>query len=393
MDTRWRALWVLSAARVAMGYQFQAVGSTAPLLREHYGLALADLGWLVGLYLLPGVVLALPGGMLSARFGDRRIAIAGMAAMAAGGALCAVADSLAVLQAGRLLGGVGGVLFNVTGTKMVADWFVGREIDTAMAIYVGTWPLGIGLGLLTLAPIAATASPAAAFGATAVLAALSGVLVAALYQPAPGAAAAGRPRLSSLAAGDVPRLAIAAAGWTAYNVAFALLVAFLPVLFVARGLTIAEAGAFVAPLTATMMISIPFFGWVVGRSGRPLAVSITGLAAWAGCLLALRAGGDPLAWLMIAGFVSGSAAGVMVAAPARFLAPSARAIGLGLFYTLYYAGMAVLPRAAGAIADRLGSPEAILPIAVALIATAAVALVATRLAPPAAQVAPTPPAR
>jgi len=77
MTERWRALWVLSTARVAMGFQFQAIGSTGPLLREQFGLSLADIGWLVGIYLLPGVVLALPGGLLSARFGDRRIAMAG----------------------------------------------------------------------------------------------------------------------------------------------------------------------------------------------------------------------------------------------------------------------------------------------------------------------------
>ena len=30
MHERWRALWVLSAARIAMGFQFSAVGATAP---------------------------------------------------------------------------------------------------------------------------------------------------------------------------------------------------------------------------------------------------------------------------------------------------------------------------------------------------------------------------
>jgi hypothetical protein len=56
MDDRWKALWVLSAARVAMGFQFQSVGSTAPLLLGTLGLSLADVGWLVGIYLLPRVI-------------------------------------------------------------------------------------------------------------------------------------------------------------------------------------------------------------------------------------------------------------------------------------------------------------------------------------------------
>jgi MFS family permease len=229
MQARWRALWVLSAAR-------EAVGATAPLLRDTYGLALADVGWLVGLYLLPGLVLALPGGLLSARLGDRRIAVAGTALMVAGGAICAFATTVTVLEAGRIVGGIGGVLFNVTATKMVADWFAGREIELAMSIFVGTWPLGIGLGLMTLGAGAALGGPAAAFALTAALAALSLLLVLLLYRPAPAAAAAGALRWSALAPGDLGRLGLAASAWTTYNVGFALLVAFLPTLLAERGL-------------------------------------------------------------------------------------------------------------------------------------------------------------
>jgi MFS family permease len=375
MHERWRALWVLSAARVAMGFQFQVVGATAPMLRDAYGLGLADVGWLVGLFLAPGVVLALPGGMLSARWGDRRIAVAGTAAMVVGGALSAFATDVTTLQAGRLIGGVGGVLFNVTASKMVADWFAGREIELAMSLFVSTWPIGIGLGLLTLGPIAAWGSPAAAFAATAVLALASLLLVLALYRPAPGAAAPGPLRLAALAPGDGGRLALAAAGWTTYNVAFAVLVAFLPALFVARGLDVARAGALTATMTLTFIVSIPLGGWLIERTGRPATISAVGVVGWAACIAAVRAGADPTTWLTLAGLLSGWAAGALSAAPARFLSPTARAVGLGLFYTMYYLGMGVLPRLVGAWADRAGTPEVVLDASIAF-ALATVALLA-----------------
>lgn len=367
MHERWRALWVLSAARVSMGFQFQAVGATAPLLRDTYGLGLAEIGWLVGLYLLPGVLLALPGGLLSARLGDRRIAIAGTALMVAGGALSASATDVTLLEIGRVVGGVGGVLFNVTATKMVADWFAGREIELAMSIFVGTWPLGIGLGLLTLGAAATAAGPSAAFALTAGLALLSLLLVLLLYRPAPAASgAAGALRWSALAPGDLRRLGLAASAWTTYNVGFALLVAFLPTLLAQRGLPLAASGAVTAVLTATLIVSIPAAGWLIGRGAPPFAVATAGLLCASGCLAAILAGGPPLPWLAVAGAVWGSAAGVLVAAPARFLSPAARAIGLGLFYTAFYLGMAVLPRAAGALADAIGSPGTILVAAIAM---------------------------
>lgn len=380
MQHRWRALWVLSAARIAMGFQFQAIGATAPLLRDAYGLGLADIGWLIGMYLAPGVVLALPGGILSARWGDRRIAIAGTAARVVGGALCAFAPDVATLQAGRLLGGVGGVRFNVTASRMVADWFAGREIELAMSIFVTTWPIGIGLGRLVVRPIAAWGAPAAAFGATALLALVSLALVLALHRPAPWAAAPGRPRLSSPALGNGWRLALAAGGRNTDNVASAVPVAFLPALFGARGLDVARAGALTATLSATFVLSIPAGGWLVQRTGRPATIAALGVLAWVGCIAAVRGGADPMLWLTLSGLVSGAAAGVLSAAPARFLALPARAIGLGLFYTMFYLGMGVLPRRVGAWADGTRTPDVVLDASIGFALATVVPLVVTHRA-------------
>jgi hypothetical protein len=61
MQSHWIALAMLTTARVAMGFQFQSAASASPGLIGQFGLSQADLGALIGLYFLPGVVLALPG--------------------------------------------------------------------------------------------------------------------------------------------------------------------------------------------------------------------------------------------------------------------------------------------------------------------------------------------
>jgi hypothetical protein len=55
----------------------------------------------------------------------------------------------------RLISGMGAVLINVLMTKMVADWFAGREIVPAIRILVASWPLGLALGLLLFTPTSA----------------------------------------------------------------------------------------------------------------------------------------------------------------------------------------------------------------------------------------------
>lgn len=67
MGQRWVILAVLTLARTAMGFQFQSVPALTSHLTAGLGLSFAVLGTLIGLYLIPGAVIAFPGGWL-ARF-------------------------------------------------------------------------------------------------------------------------------------------------------------------------------------------------------------------------------------------------------------------------------------------------------------------------------------
>src|SRR3979490_1387685 len=154
---RWGILAVLFAVRATMAFQFQSVAAVAPLLSSEYGVGLADVGVLIGLYFAPGVALALPGGAIGQRFGDKTTVLGALLPMLIGNLAMAYSDSWTGQIAGRLVSGAGGVLLNVQMTKMVTDWFAGKEIATAMAIFVNSWPAGIAFSLLTL-PVIGTAS-------------------------------------------------------------------------------------------------------------------------------------------------------------------------------------------------------------------------------------------
>jgi MFS family permease len=67
---RWLILAILFAARAATGFQFQSVGSAANLLMRDLALDYSQIGMLLGAYLLPGVIVALPAGLLGQRFRD-----------------------------------------------------------------------------------------------------------------------------------------------------------------------------------------------------------------------------------------------------------------------------------------------------------------------------------
>ena len=120
---------------------------------------------------------------LGKRFGDKQIAILGLTLMVVGGLLDGTSMNYATFFGGRLIAGIGAVLLNVLLLKMATDWFVGREIGTALALLVTSWPVGLGIALIVLPWIAITFSVPSAFFSTAVAAAVILVLVAAIYRP------------------------------------------------------------------------------------------------------------------------------------------------------------------------------------------------------------------
>lgn len=363
MPGRWSILAVLFAARATMGFQYQSVATVAPLVSRDFGVSLADIGFLIGLYLAPGVALALPGGAIGRRLGDKPAVIAGLALMVAGGAIMALVPTWQAQIAGRLLAGTGGVLLNVLMSKMVTDWFAGREIGTALGIFVNSWPVGIALALVVLPPVG---NVAAAFGATAVLAAAGLVLVALLYR-APDSPDAHGVHSGALRGKALAAVIIAGAMWSLYNVAFAMVFGFGPTMLVEQGWSVTRAGFAVSIVLWLAILSVPIGGILADRTGRHGAILVASFIAFAALLVLASRTEAVLPTFVALGLIGGLPAGAIMSLPAIVLEPGTRAIGMGLFYTLHYTGMCAAPAVAGWLAARTGHAATAFDFGVAML--------------------------
>lgn len=357
MRNRWVILAVLFVVRLTMAFQFQSVGAVAPLLGSEFGIGLADIGILIGLYFTPGIALALPGGAIGQRFGDKRTVLAALLLMLIGGLAMALSNSWTVQIVGRLVAGSGGVLLNVQMTKMVADWFAGKEIATAMAIFVNSWPAGVALSLLTLPLIGITYGVSAVYLTVVVLIGLGIVLLAVGYQsPANLATAA----TASTPLGRNAAIAVITAGliWGLFNVGFAVVFSFGPSMLVERGWSISAAGSIISIVLWLTVISVPLGGFLADRTRRPEFILAAGCIAFAVLMVALPRSGAVILTVTALGLVCGLPAGPILSLPARVLQPATRAIGMGVFYTLYYATMMLGPVVGGACAKWAGNAGA-----------------------------------
>jgi len=377
MNSRWVALALIFVTRTSMGFQFQSIGSLAPLVVADLGLSYAQLGTLIGLYLLPGVVLALPGGLIGQRVGDRRAVVASLALMVVGGLLTAWSDSFAGAAAGRLVSGGGSVLMNILLIKITADWFAGREMATAMAVILTAWPVGLGLATATLGSVATATSWRTAMVVAAVSAALGLIIMAVVFREAPVRAAPGA--RAALDRRDLGLAITSGVAWGAFNASLVGVIAFGPAMLVARGLSLGQAGFEISLAIWVTIVSVPLGGVLSDRVGRPDVFSIGGALAAGALLLALPTMPWAALGLVLVGTLIGGPPGPLTSMLPRALAPERLATGLGVSYTAYYVVMAAAQPLAGWLRDVTGDPATPIRFAAAAMAATIAGVVAFRV--------------
>jgi predicted MFS family arabinose efflux permease len=304
-------------------------------------------------------VVALPGGLLVRRFGDKTLCLTSLFLMAVGGAMMGISDTYIGAMAGRLVSGCGAVLLSVVLTKMTTDWFAGLEIVTAMSILLTSWPLGIALALVFQPPLATALGWPWVMHTAAALCGFALLLIAILYQSPSGSEVAPPSPSGSLSLPPRPEalpIIIAGLVWGAFNVGLIMFFSFVPPLLVQHGAELTNA-AFLTSLGLWVMIaSVPVGGYLVQHSGRFDAAIMLFSGVTGSALAGLAAFPSMSLLLCVAiGIAVGPPPGAILAMPGRVLKPENRAVGLGLFMTVFYVTAAIGPALAGFIGDRMGA--------------------------------------
>jgi MFS family permease len=370
-------LAILFIARVTMGFQYQAVAALSPLFADSFGIGLADLGILVGLYMSPGVVVALPGAAIGKLFGDKRVVSFGMILMIIGGLIMAFGWNYPLQLTGRVVAGAGGVILNVLMAKMVTDYFSGREISLAMGIFANSWPVGIAAALLVLPLVGNTAGLSWAMLTVAIFILIGLLLFYSMYVDVAqaGVKSAGKFKISGKA---LIALLLAGIIWSFYNAGLAMIFAFAPIFLLEKGWSLLSANSTTSIVLWLAVISIPIGGYLADRTGKKDLIILGSLTTFA-ILLPLSAHTEfVISIYILMGLFAGLAAGPIMGLPSEVLTPENRGIGIGIFLSLFYVGVVLAPILAGALLETTGNPGVAFYLGSVLLMLGCLALLAFR---------------
>lgn len=147
--------WTLAATLLGSSIAFvdsSAVGVALPAIQAAWGMSVAGVQWVVGVYALFLAAGMLPGGSLADRLGRRRVFLMGTALFGAASLACALAPSAPWLLAGRAVQGIGGALL-VPGSlallsasfpaaergRVIGIWSSGTAVTAAIGPLLGGW--------------------------------------------------------------------------------------------------------------------------------------------------------------------------------------------------------------------------------------------------------------
>ncbi|MBI5879734.1 MAG: MFS transporter [Chloroflexi bacterium] len=360
MGNRWLMLAVIFTVRIVIGFQGQTLGSLAPLIVRDLGIDFTQLGTLLGLGNLPGLILAIPGAMLGRRFGDKQITLVSLGMMTAGGVLMGIGNDFGMLAIGRLISGAGSMLLSVLLTKMVIDWFSGREMVAAMALAMSSFPVGVSLGLVLLGPMATIMSWQMVMIMAAAMCAASLLFMLVAYRnPSASAMPATNPAARyRLGTRDLALIVLAGLIWALINVGYSTFSSFGPSYLTASGYSLADAGALISVAMWLTIPSVQLGGIVAQRIGHPNLVMLGSFLASGLLMLVIPPSLGQVAPLIAWGLIVGIPVGNIMALVPSVVQPHARSTAMGVFYTITYGLQAAVTPFSGMSRDVTRDPAA-----------------------------------
>ncbi|MEA2442636.1 MAG: hypothetical protein QOH76_4060 [Thermoleophilaceae bacterium] len=147
MAHRWRVLIVVSAAVFMASLDLFIVNIAFPAIeRDFGGTSLASLSWILNAYAIVFAALLVPAGRTADRLGRKRSFVAGLVLFTVASALCAVAPSVELLVAARVLQAIGAASLFPTSLALLLPEFPPAQRRTAVAIWAAVGGVAAAAG-------------------------------------------------------------------------------------------------------------------------------------------------------------------------------------------------------------------------------------------------------
>lgn len=376
---RWVVVLASFLAFVAFAFSLQLAPPLLRSIQGEFGVDDAHAGLLVSAPVIPGIILALPAGLIINRHGFRLLGSVSIVSVAIGNLLTGLANGFTMALAGRLIVGLGGTFLVVGAPTFIPQWFEHKDMGKAMGIYGTNMPVSIILAF----PLAAALSQAGGwrfpFYVAALLAFACALLFIVLVKEGPLKGISRQVGSEEIKRAmknvEVWKISIT---WMLFNTTIIGFLTWAPSLFTQfKGLDTFYASLLATVLMYSAVFFAPLFGWISDKSGRRKPFILGGPVAIASALfLTAYASGLPLIFCIVGLGISASTVPPLVMViVAQNLAPRLSGMGFAVVTVCQNIGSALAGPLGGVLLQTTQSlPQTFGGLALFACASAVVAL-------------------
>lgn len=355
---RWVVLFASFYAFVTFAFALQVVPPLMRSIIHEFDISHVDAGLLMSVVVIPGILLAIPAGILVDRYGVRLTGSVSTTFVALGCFITAIADSFGTALVGRLILGVGGAFIVTAMPAVIPQWFPSEELGVAMGIYGMNMPLASVIAFPSASILTVTFGWRYPFYIATVMAVSNIVSFTVLVREGPHKHGQERRPLAPQALKSIETWKVGIV-WLLFNAAVLSFTTWSPKVF--------EDFKAMDPLYASFLASmlmwaaipcVPIFGWISDRIGRRRFLMAVGSALMAGSLatVAFTSGIALVASIIGLGVTAALVPPMVMAAPPKILGPALAGTGFGILAICLNIGLALAPPTIGLLIDITSSP-------------------------------------
>ncbi|MGI6036781.1 MAG: MFS transporter [Limnochordia bacterium] len=356
----WKALAHVYISMLAFALTFQAIPPLLSFIIPSLGISSTQAGALMSFFALPGILISIPGGILTDIYGPRPVGIVALILALIGSILVALGNSFSLLAMGRIIAGIGSLTIAIIAPQTISRWVAPQDLGKAMGIFNTAMPVGTIVTLNVFGRLALAWN----WRIPILLTVLYTLFVLALfYFQHPGLPQGEEPKGERRALG--PKLAqightgwpiwLVAFIWMMYNAAAISYLTFAAEHYIAAGFNVAFAGFLTSLFMMGSLVFSPLVGYLTDKIGRG-EYFIIGAATILAVLLFLvpRTALNPMLLGTVIGLVAAFIPAPVFSLVSRCLPPAQAGLGYGILSTCLNVGVLLGPLLVGLSYDRRG---------------------------------------
>jgi MFS family permease len=363
----WVILIVVFLASVAAPLNQAKIPPLMPVIMEAFQLSLGQVGWLMSVFALTGLLLSLPVGIFLQKFGPKSLGLIALACLTLGAALGALSKDPGLLLFSRVIEGSGMGLIAVVAPAAIAMWFPSEK----QGIPIGIWATWVPVGTVTVYALAPAMVAALGWQSVWWLGAIFSLLILMIYaifmRLPPWMETAAHQKTEASVLSEIT-LAMKALNhksiwmlglvFACFTLTFMGLGTYMPTfLSEVRGYSLSQAAYISSISTVVVLVSAPLAGWISDRIGsRRLVFSIPFLVIAVMFLFPFKVVGWQIyAFMILLGFIAGAVpTATFAAAPEMMRKPELAGLGMAVVMFGQNLGMFIGPILFGRLVENLG---------------------------------------